>query len=301
MKVGYADSIGFNYRSDMWIDVMHKIDMDNNYIELFIDGEFIYAWPFNYQAAKVTGQKQLGAVHFKSNPNHLFYIDDIQLGAPSEVNTGVLHNTIFTVDMGSLINGGGTVADKVYLTGDFNNWDPTGTPLTNTSGNLWNLTLLLSEGDTVNYKFVNGEAEEIVPDPCGISSGENGIARRLIIDTTSTVADVVCFGTCVGNCAVIEDTTSSINSLELEASIKVYPNPTTGKLYMDFDFGERSTIDLRIFNTVGQEVKKMRIISERGEGFPIDLGHLPKGLYLLNFSNAEGGVLRQLTRKVLVE
>ncbi|HHH50588.1 MAG TPA: hypothetical protein ENK52_06385, partial [Saprospiraceae bacterium] len=119
MNVGLADSISFEFPADTWFDVVQKIDIKNNLIELLINNNTVYSWPFNYQATNVIGAKQLGAVHFASGVDHVFYIDDIELESLDNIITGPVQSTVFTLNMESLIEAGGTVADKVYLAGSF--------------------------------------------------------------------------------------------------------------------------------------------------------------------------------------
>ena len=96
----------------------------------------------------------------------------------------------FTVDMSTQ----NISANGVHIAGSFQGWDPAATLMTNTSGNYYEITLLLGEGDNVEYKFINGDTfgdAEFVPGEC--NTGGN---RFLTIPGISIVIDTVCFGEC---------------------------------------------------------------------------------------------------------
>jgi hypothetical protein len=94
------------YPKDTWFEVKHNIDLDVNYISLYIDGTFIHDWPFNYQIYYTTGTKQLGSVDFGayavagSGEIPQAYVDDFMY---KELPAG-LHPTI-QVDPVSLSTG----------------------------------------------------------------------------------------------------------------------------------------------------------------------------------------------------
>ncbi len=68
----------FDYTQDSWVSVTHYIDLDNDVIRLFIDGSFVYSWPFSATTGDVGGLLQLGAIDFYPlDGTNLFYIDDV--------------------------------------------------------------------------------------------------------------------------------------------------------------------------------------------------------------------------------
>ena len=69
----------FTYAQDEWISVTQIIDIDEDRVELFINGKYINSWQFslgNIQN-KVSKSKTLGAVNIYTNSNNTYYIDDI--------------------------------------------------------------------------------------------------------------------------------------------------------------------------------------------------------------------------------
>ena len=294
MNVGLADSVSFSFPADTWFDVVHKIDIKNNLIELFINNTSIYSWPFNYQATNVIGAKQLGAVHFSSGIDHVFYIDDIELEALDNIITGPVSNTVFTLDMKSLIDAGGTVADKVYLAGSFNNWDTKATPMSNTSGNLWTITMLLPQGEKINYKFINGDTFEEVPVSCGYATQNQslGFTRELVVGESTTVIDLTCFSACPGSCEIV----SSTKNKELVADLKLYPNPTTGTIYLDYNFENPKDVSIKIFNAIGQEFSVRQLKKAQSGTISFEMENLPAGIYFLNINDGN----LQTSRKIIL-
>lgn len=68
----------FEYTQDDWVTVTHFIDLDNDVIRLFIDGNFVYSWPASATTGDVGGTLKLGAIDFfPIDDTYLFYIDDV--------------------------------------------------------------------------------------------------------------------------------------------------------------------------------------------------------------------------------
>jgi hypothetical protein len=93
LLAGSATAIPFTYPHDTWFEVKHVIDLDNDNIQLYVNGVMVHEWPFSYQAGSTTGTNQLGGVDFfageKSGTTEVpkLYFDDVyfaQLGAPSD-------------------------------------------------------------------------------------------------------------------------------------------------------------------------------------------------------------------------
>jgi 1,4-alpha-glucan branching enzyme len=83
----------------------------------------------------------------------------------------------------------------VHIYGTFNEWDPTADIMTlNTITGFYEISLDLSEGDYIEYKFVNGNTsagEETVPQECSANNN-----RWLTLPFENTTLDAVCYGQC---------------------------------------------------------------------------------------------------------
>ncbi len=106
-------------------------------------------------------------------------------------------NVTFRVDMKNQI----VPPEGVHLAGDFQdplpNWNPSGIALTTPAiGNVWQTTLQLQAGETIEYKFINGDdwgLDESVYGSCGAGNGN----RVITIPSTDTTLLSVCFGSCL--------------------------------------------------------------------------------------------------------
>ncbi len=79
ISAGATNSATFNYPQNVWFDVVHWVDIDNNRITLLINGNSVQSWPFNWQANAQTGINQLGSIDFFGNTGNLYYVDNVQL------------------------------------------------------------------------------------------------------------------------------------------------------------------------------------------------------------------------------
>ena len=93
-------------------------------------------------------------------------------------------------------------ANGVHIAGNkINNWNPAATLLTNGGvGTLFSTFVALNARDTVEYKYLNGNAwgtDETVPMSCGVPNGSGGYNRRFIVPVADTVVVAVnCFSLC---------------------------------------------------------------------------------------------------------
>lgn len=112
------------------------------------------------------------------------------------MNTTMAVEVTFRVDMQEQT----VPAEGVHLAGSFQaplpTWDPAGIALTEPFlGSIWEITLTLSAGEIIEYKFINGNAwgqDESVSGPC--SPGNTN--RVVTIPSSDTLLTAVCFGSC---------------------------------------------------------------------------------------------------------
>jgi hypothetical protein len=76
--------------------------------------------------------------------------------------------------------------DTVYIAGDFQGWDPSGTPMERVDPATWSITLPFTEGEPPQYKYTRGTWEAVEKDAaCGelanrtitVTFGEGGTAE----------------------------------------------------------------------------------------------------------------------------
>jgi hypothetical protein len=88
-------------------------------------------------------------------------------------------------------------ADTIFIAGDFQGWNPAGTPMTKVDATTWTITLPFTEGDALQYKFTRGSWEAVEKDDaCGeipnreltVTFGEDGALP--VEDTVAKWRDV---------------------------------------------------------------------------------------------------------------
>lgn len=104
-------------------------------------------------------------------------------------------NVTFSVDMSDVAE---VSAEGVYLAGEFQGWNPSGTLLTDAGNGIWAITLSLPVGDH-EFKFLNGPSfsfEEIVPDACRANLTGNTNRKLTVNEGDTDVTYAVCFSNC---------------------------------------------------------------------------------------------------------
>ncbi|MEN0049830.1 MAG: PA domain-containing protein, partial [Bacteroidota bacterium] len=102
IDAGGDDVTTATFTHDEWIDIEHYIDLNNDNIRLYIDGNFVYAWPFSWQSFQEEGTKQLGAIDFfPAQGDHLYYIDDVFFAEIPVAREGFYAHTAVEVEAGT--------------------------------------------------------------------------------------------------------------------------------------------------------------------------------------------------------
>lgn len=63
-------------------------------------------------------------------------------------------------------------------------------------------------------------------------------------------------------------------------NFKVYPNPSSGEIYVNIDFPERKNGTVEIYDINGKKIFNYQIKQQTAEGLNIDFSKLPKGMYI---------------------
>ncbi len=116
-----------------------------------------------------------------------------------------LSSITFQVDMRNV-----NVTNGVVMAGSFNSWSNTATPMARVgTTSVYQTTLLLSEGTTIQYKFINGNGtnnyEGNIIAPCG-----NGSNRTYTVPVGNATVDLTCFSSC-GACPILVPVTFRVN------------------------------------------------------------------------------------------
>lgn len=111
LSAGSEAVANFDFDHDTWISIVNKIDLDEDWTELWVNGTLVYEWPFSWQATAQEGTLQLGGMDLyagaPTGETAKYYMDDMEF---VQVSAGV-GSAIINVDPVSLtesVNGGGT-------------------------------------------------------------------------------------------------------------------------------------------------------------------------------------------------
>ena len=85
----------------------------------------------------------------------------------------------------------------------------------------------------------------------------------------------------------------SVDEISNNSDIKIYPNPTDNKLYIELR--ENKPIIIEIFNLLGKAVYKNNVKTN----FNIDISILAKGIFILRIKDENGNILK--TQKIVKE
>jgi len=101
-------------------------------------------------------------------------------------------NVTFRINMSEQTVG----PNGVFLAGTMNNWNTTSQPMTAIGNGIYELTKSLPEGETVQYKFINGTTPNVTWEqiPAGCAIGGN---RYIVVPANDTTLPAFCFNSCV--------------------------------------------------------------------------------------------------------
>ena len=179
---------------------------------------------------------------------------------------GNVSDITFKVDMSQVSD----PFNNPELNGTFNNWCGNCDPMSDANGDeIWEVTLSLNIGDTIEYKFSADNwmyQETLDPNDFCTNGLSNFTNRMFIVGTSNLVLDDVCWGSC-SPCATGLDMLSS-------QQLNVYPNPSSENLFVS----SNSKIKyVEIYNSFGHNIYKMTLESSK---YNLDISDFSSGYYL---------------------
>lgn len=111
----------------------------------------------------------------------------------------------------------------VHIAGNFQGWNPAGTPMVQSTTNpsVYTYSATFPIGDTLQFKFVNGNSwgsDESVPGACTLPGTNN---RFVVVAAGNPVLPAVCFGACAP-CAPLRTVTFRVNMTNQTVTSGVY-------------------------------------------------------------------------------
>ncbi len=142
-------------------------------------------------------------------------LNTVCLNSCSNCVVVIMIATTFQVNMNNV-----TVdPNGVHVAGSFQGWNPASTALTDSNADgIFEITVNIAEGETVNYKFINGNAwsgSESLPAACGVGDGFGGYNRSHVVSNNNPAT--VCFSACE-NCSTPGCTDANACNFNAEAT-----------------------------------------------------------------------------------
>lgn len=180
---------------------------------------------------------------------------------------GNVIDVTFKVDMSQVID----PFNLPELNSTFNNWCGNCNTLTDVDGDeIWELTVSLNIGDTIEYKFSADNwafQETLDPNETCTNGLSNFTNRFLIVPSNNILLDAVCWGSCSPCATDLEN----INSYQLN----IYPNPSSKEIFIS----SISNIKfIEIFNSTGQNVYQNNLESSK---YILNISDFDTGYYIL--------------------
>lgn len=192
-----------------------------------------------------------------------------------------VYNITFRVDMNEVE----VSPNGVHIVGNFQNWNPTATPMTDNDGDgIYEYTLELGGNTTYLYKFINGNNfafAETVPAACARDNN-----RFLEVGTSGFTTESFCFNSCASCLTATVD-------LALDRSLRVFPNPNNGQFELAFSLPEYRDLTINLYNAFGQRLASQSAAFGAGtHNLPFAVKH--KGILLVEIISDQGKVNRRV-------
>ena len=180
---------------------------------------------------------------------------------------GNVSDVTFKVDMSQLSD----PFNIPELNGTFNNWCGDCNPMSDANGDeIWEVTLSLNVGDTIEYKFSadNWTYQETLDPNENCTNGLSNFTNRMfIVGSSNIVLDDVCWGSCSPCATDLEN----INSYQ----VNIYPNPSSKEIFIS---SISNIKHLEIINSMGQNVFQKTLESSK---FNLNISDFDTGYYII--------------------
>ena len=180
---------------------------------------------------------------------------------------GNVSDVTFKVDMSQLSD----PFNIPELNGTFNNWCGDCNPMSDANGDeIWEVTLSLNVGDTIEYKFSadNWTYQETLDPNENCTNGLSNFTNRMfIVGSSNIVLDDVCWGSCSPCATDLEN----INSYQ----VNIYPNPSSEEIFIS---SISNIKHLEIINSMGQNVFQKTLESSK---FNLNISDFDTGYYII--------------------
>jgi len=228
------------------------------------------------------------------------FITVLTVTAFLQANAQTKVNVTFAVDMSTHT---GAISDSgVHIAGNFtthgsstiNDWDPAdpdakATLIPTTA--IYTVTTDLTAGDTLLYKFVNGNAWSVpgteieghagnINATCGADDGNGGFNRLLVVPNFNAVVAMQW-----EMCAAAPVALSVKNENVVKPYFDIYPNPSVNTSTISYSVGTKDVVRVEVYNALGQLMNSDAAMQTPGSYTnTINTSNFATGVYFVKLS-----------------
>ena len=87
-----------------------------------------------------------------------------------------------------------------------------------------------------------------------------------------------------------------IGDLIDDTKVNVYPNPSTGNVFIEYETQEATMLNVYVMDLVGQTMIQKELFFDKGKSsYALNLGSLPNGIYIIRYQNGKDTYARKIT------
>lgn len=105
-NVGVVDfCVNFIYLEGEWFLIVMVIDIDNDFICMYIDGQWVFSWLLNFDVSSIGNLQLIGVVNYylRLNEFDFWYVDDFMVVLIFELGDGLYCQMVIVVELGVII------------------------------------------------------------------------------------------------------------------------------------------------------------------------------------------------------
>lgn len=96
--------------------------------------------------------------------------------------------------------------------------------------------------------------------------------------------------------SAVVDVHYALEQVDRPWDVQLYPNPNSGRFQVRLS-GSVTKVEMAVFNVIGERVFSSSMVAISGSD--VDLSHLAKGLYVVQFRSTDSG--KAITRRLFLE
>lgn len=219
---------------------------------------------------------------------------DVVCWGSCDACTGVSINSSVTFKVDMSAYDGASYSEGVTLNGTFNGWCGDCTPMDDTdSDSIWETTLTIPTGDTIEFKYVLGAwvDDELFSggESCTKTTTDTTgtFTNRYLVVTGDTTLPASCFAACEA-CGSV-----SVNELKNLSQFKLVPNPANNSTQLVLELNKAQKLEVELMNITGSTLQTWSY-NTTSIYQDINLSNLSEGVYFINVRSQENVISKKL-------